>query len=93
MPEIDKPRPLEAHETRALQAACDTILDRAVVMMADELQAPVNVIIDRLVTWAAAQSCVSCGRQHTAGQFRDFAEKIDGGMFDGLTGENRMARH
>lgn len=83
----------EAEERR--MAACDLIVSRAARMMVDEAGASVGMVLDRLLTYAAAQACVNEGSPHTAKAFRYFADRIEAGLFHSVTGENdrSAARH
>ncbi|TYR32087.1 hypothetical protein FY036_13460 [Mesorhizobium microcysteis] len=77
------------------KAACDMIVERAALMMVQEVNAPFSMILDRLLTYAAAQACVNDGSPHTAAAFRVVADKIEAGLFHSVTGENagNSARH
>ncbi|WP_024588151.1 hypothetical protein [Aliihoeflea sp. 2WW] len=78
------------------RAACDLILERATKMMVDEAEAPVAMVLDRLLTYAAAQACKIDGSPLTAKNFRMLADRIEAGIFHSITGEGREgggARH
>jgi len=78
-----------------LKSFCDNL----VVMAAEGMEAagaPIGMILDRLMTYTAAQMCSVDGSPATAKIFRDLAEQIDGGLFHRITGEgvnNSGARH
>ena len=76
--------------TEDVQAACDEAVTAAAHVML-HAGAPVGMILDRLLTYAAAQACALDGSPTTAKNFRTFAEKIDGGLFHTVTGE--QSRH
>ncbi len=69
-----------------MKANCDRLVELAALDMLGG-GASIETIIDRLLTYAAAQSCVVNGSADTAAQFRTFADKIDGGIFHKITGE------
>lgn len=83
----------EAEERQ--KAACDLIIARAARMMVDEVKAPVPMMLDRLLTYAAAQACSIDGSPRTAAAFRLLADNIDGGVFHSITGEDQAngSRH
>lgn len=74
------------------KAMCDIIVERATTMMSKEVEAPLSMIIDRMITFAAAQGCVVDGSPHTAEAFRLMAKRIDDGLFHSVTGEGE-GRH
>lgn len=66
---------------------CDEIIERAARMIVDEIGACSTVMIDRMLTYAAAQACVQSGSPATARAFRTMADNIDAGCFHSVTGE------
>lgn len=64
--------------------ACDLILSRAVEMMQGEVGAEVGMIIDRLLTFSAAQAVLNDGTERAAAVFRMIADKIEGGALDSV---------
>ena len=77
----------ESEAEERMKAACDLVVSRAAHMMADEVKAPLGMIIDRMLTYAAAQACSNDGSPHTAMAFRTFAGRIEAGLFHSITGE------
>lgn len=73
----------------AKKIACDTILERAAVMMVAEVGASIPLMIDRMLTYAAAQAATLEGSAVTAEHFRLFAKQIEGGLFWSITGEDQ----
>lgn len=69
--------------------ACDTIIERAAVMMVAEVGASIPMMIDRLLTYAAAQAATMEGSAVTAEHFRRFADEIESGLFWSITGEGK----
>ncbi|PZX18757.1 hypothetical protein LX81_00450 [Palleronia aestuarii] len=65
------------HEAKSL---CDTIVARAATMM-QESGASVPMILDRLLTYSAAQAYFDIGPEQTAELFRRTADNIEGGAF------------
>lgn len=43
-----------------------------------------DTMIDRLLTYGAFYAVSSNGKQQTAADFRDFADKIEAGLFDNV---------
>ncbi|MDX1247091.1 hypothetical protein GOL91_12165 [Sinorhizobium medicae] len=74
---------------KAKQVACDAIIERAVVKMVVEAGAPVSLVIDRLLTYAAGQAATLEGSAVTAEHFRRFADQIETGLFWSITGEDK----
>ncbi|MCW7543051.1 hypothetical protein N7I30_04475 [Aurantimonas litoralis] len=74
------------------QKRCDMILERAVEMMARDGNASPLVVIDRLLTYAAAQASSLNGAEAAADAFRLVADRIEAGALDSVTGE-RQAKH
>ncbi|WP_105370607.1 hypothetical protein [Neorhizobium huautlense] len=66
----------------ARKALCDQLITGAVRMMIEDAGAPVPLILDRLLTFAAAQSCAMDGKAKTAAAFRDLATRIEAGALD-----------
>ncbi|RUW81491.1 hypothetical protein [Mesorhizobium sp. M2A.F.Ca.ET.067.02.1.1] len=73
------------------KAFCDIIVERAVDLMQSS-GAPAGMILDRLITYAAAQACTIDGSPKAAHAFRHLADQIDAGVFHSVTGEGR-GRH
>lgn len=73
----------------ATKIACDTIIERAAVMMVAEVGASIPMMIDRMLTYAAAQAATMEGSTTTAEHFRRFADEIEGGLFWSITGEDK----
>ena len=71
-----------------LAAGIDLLLERAVDIAVKEMEAPLVVVLDRLVTRVAALSCTAYGKAHTAAQFKACAKTIEAGTFDEVSGEN-----
>lgn len=60
---------------------CDMIVTKAAEAMIEVSGANVSMIIDRLLTFAAAQAVSIEGSKNTAQTFRQLADRIDAGMF------------
>jgi hypothetical protein len=76
-----------AADQAVARQACDKLLELATETMVIQAGAPVEMVIDRLVTYAAAQICSIEGSKRAAEVFRDVADKIDAGLFHRITGE------
>lgn len=80
-----------AQDLAVAQATCDKLIEITTETMVKEAGAPVEMVIDRLVTYAAAQIASWEGSDRAAAVFRDVADKIDAGLFHKITGEDRPA--
>ncbi len=80
---------IEGERDEQRKRLCDEIMHRAATMMVDEVGASIPMMLDRVLTFAAAQACALEGSPKTAEAFRDFAKKIDEGLFHKVTGEGR----
>lgn len=80
---------IEGEHIERQRAVCDEIIHRAALMMVEEVKAPMGMMLDRLLTYSAAQACKIDGSTNTAIAFRELAEKIDKGLFHSVTGEGR----
>ena len=67
--------------------ACDKLLELAAETMTTQVGAPPEMVIDRLITYVAAQLALWHGSERAAQVFRDTADKINGGLFHRITGE------
>ena len=79
---------IESEREERQKALCDTIITRAAHMMIDEVKAPMPMMLDRLLTYAAAQACSIEGSPKTAAVFRRLADNIEAGIFHSITGED-----
>lgn len=70
---------------------CDRIVELAAEAMVEE-GAPVPMILDRMLTYAAAQACQIDGSKNTATVFRQLAANIESGIFDHLD-RTKRGRH
>lgn len=75
-----------------LRAYVDAPLTAALAASADR-GAPMELILDRIWTVAAAQSATVVGSKRTAASMRQMAARVDGGLFDHLTRPASDARH
>lgn len=77
------------------KAFCDEVIHRAGKLMIEDAGASMGMMIDRLITFAAAHACTIDGSPNTAAMFREVASKIDAGLFHSVTGEDARgkARH
>lgn len=79
---------IESEREERQKGLCDEIMHRAGKMMIEDIGAPMGMMLDRVITFAAAHACTIEGSQRTAAMFRDLAAKIDGGLFHSVTGED-----
>lgn len=78
---------VEGERDEAKKRLCDSIIHRAATLMIAEVGAPMPMMLDRILTYTAAQACAIDGSPHTAKAFRELADKIEGGIFHSVTGE------
>ncbi|MBD8652330.1 hypothetical protein IFT66_14675 [Rhizobium sp. CFBP 13726] len=69
-------------QTDEQKALCDRLITGAAHMMVDDAGVPVPLMLDRILTFAAAQSCANEGKARTAAAFRDLAARIEAGALD-----------
>ncbi len=83
----NKPKPTDLETERQavaakdLQAFCDVVVTRAAELMAEQ-NAPFEMIIDRLVTYAVAQCVTSFGRGDALKLLRQGIRSVNEGSFD-----------
>lgn len=63
------------------RAACEDIITGAAKLMVHEIRATVPQMVDRMLTFSAAQLCKSDGRGAASAMFRQIADQIDSGVF------------
>lgn len=80
----------ESERDERKKALCDEIMHRAGAMMIEEVGAPMGMMLDRVLTFAAAHACSIEGSPKTATVFRELADKIERGLFHSVTGENQQ---
>ncbi|QDM19226.1 hypothetical protein [Tardiphaga sp. vice278] len=71
-----------------MKSNCDTMIT-GIVAELHTAGAPIEMILDRILTFAAAQACTIDGSPKTAKNFRIIANKIEGGLFHKVTGEGQ----
>lgn len=64
-------------DTEAARRLCDLIVERAATMAMQVPGATLPMILDRFLSFAAAQAVAADGVIRTAEHFRDFADRID----------------
>ncbi len=65
----------------ARRDACDEIITGAARIIVHEVGITVPQMVDRMLTFAAAQSCATDGRSAASATFRAIADQIDAGIF------------
>ena len=76
-------------EREALQKSqCDQLVARAAQVMVEQVGASVPMILDRMMTYCAAQACCIDGSPKTAAAFHILAARIEAGAFHSITGED-----
>lgn len=75
------------------RAICDLILERAAEMMITDAEAPLGMIIDRMITFVAAQACVSAGSEKAVELFQHCVTKIEAGTFNSVSEGRRKSPH
>lgn len=79
---------IESEMEAQKKTICDQIITRAANMMLTEVDAPMEMMLDRVLTFFTAHACTVGGSAATAAMFRQLADKVDAGLFSKLTGEN-----
>lgn len=79
------------NQKEKLRARCDVLIATAAEVMEEE-GASFGLIMDRILTFAAAQAAANDGSPATARKFRKLADNIERGALWPITGEGR-ARH
>lgn len=64
--------------------ACDAVLASAAAIMQNDLGASLEMIIDRLMTFALVQAATVGGKEATADMLRLTADNVEGGLLDDL---------
>lgn len=62
---------------------CDQLISECVETMVAE-GASLEVVLDRILTFAAGQACALDGAFNSAAVFRSIADQIEGGLFSHL---------
>jgi hypothetical protein len=75
---------VEGERNEQKKAACDVIVERAAEMMFSEVAAPIEMIIDRLVTYAVAQMVLIDGKHGAASVCKTVALQVEAGAFDSV---------
>jgi len=70
---------------------CDQAVDYAARLMLKQDGVDLGLVLDRMLTFCVAHMCLGEGSVMTAEHFRDFADKIDAGLFHRITGEGRTS--
>ena len=70
--------------------ACEVTIDRMGRFLLGQVGAPPAMVLDRMMTFVAAQACAADGSEVTAAAFRRFADQIDAGVFHSVTGEGQV---
>ena len=78
----NKPKKTTSETER--RALCDLILSRATEMMVTDVGVSVEMVVDRLITYAAAQTVTTYGKQDAIDMFKFSAEQVEAGKFDHL---------
>lgn len=80
---------ITAEREKRQRALADEIIHRAGKMVVDDAGASVPLLLDRMLTFVGAHSCKIAGSAETAKMFREIADRVEGGLFHSLTGENQ----
>lgn len=73
-------------DEETVKAHCDLVITRAAALMTGDFKAPVEMVIDRLVTYACAQTAASFGREQAIRMLNHAAIQIENGVFDHIEG-------
>lgn len=81
---------IEGEQEAQRRNVCDEVIGRATKIMVEEVGASIEMMLDRLFTYAAAQSFHTQGKANTVRAMREMAKNIEDGALDDLhlnTGE------
>lgn len=74
-------------EETAIKDRCDLVVYRAAVMMVGEFKAPVEMVVDRMVTYAVALVVSTHGRDNAIKMLNLAATHVEHGEFDHLASD------
>lgn len=74
-----KPATTETERTEDVKRQCDQIIYRAARLMVEGNGASVPLMLDRLLSFAAAQATATDGKMRAAEAFREMACRIEAG--------------
>jgi|GEM_PF-6439944 len=72
---------MKTDKLTAISKASDEIIAQAAHMIITDAGASMEMLLDRLLTYSAAQAVHVSGSEHTAAMFRLMADRIEGGIF------------
>lgn len=72
---------MDDNKLKAISKASDEIIAQAAHLVITEAGASMEMLLDRLLTYSAAQAVHVSGNEHTAATFRLMADRIEGGIF------------
>lgn len=75
------------------KAACDRAITKAAKLMIGSIGASHEVMLDRLLTFTAAQMVAITGKAETAEAFRQCAKTVEGGIFDHIDPTAPKSKH
>lgn len=75
---------IEGEQEEQRKAICDEIIARAANIMVGEVGASIEMMLDRMFTYASAQSFQSHGKASTVRAMREMATNIEQGALDDL---------
>lgn len=76
-----------------ISKSCDALLSEACETMQKEMGAEVELILDRLLTYAAAQMVLTSGKAEAAKAFRQCAKMVQSGIFDHIKAGETLHKH
>lgn len=84
---------IEGEQEEQRKLVCDEVIGRAANIMIDEVGASIEMMLDRMFTYAAAQSFVTQGKANTVRAMREMAKNIENGALDELLLNTGGAKH
>lgn len=84
---------IECEQEEKRKIVCDEIIHRAANLMVGEVEASVEMMLDRMFTFAAAQSYQRNGKTATVKIMREMARNIENGALDLLKLNEGSAKH
>jgi uncharacterized protein with PIN domain len=79
--------------TDFISKSCDALIAEACETIQREMGADVELILDRLLTYAAAQMVMTTSKAEAAAAFRQCAKTVQSGLFDHIKSGQTLRKH
>lgn len=80
-------------EHDVIRANCDAAIFAMARVLIQDAGATGEMVLDRMLTFAAAQAVGWSGPAEAAAAFREIADKIEGGAFAAIEAQKAVQRH